>query len=460
MRFWKHERTWGLLPAVMSLGFLPSAHAVESVERVIPRSRKSFEVHSESSAPTRSSYRGLGWARTAQRRLAESEATPQTRVTRSLSNLPAAEKVETNAKDIRIEEQSGTGFVIFLGAGGGYFDVSPSFSTGSHGRSGPSLLGQMNFLVHNERFLAELGLGWVWNQVSGAGSVTTGGSTTFSSSNITTRSGLIEFSPRVKWGIWDIGPMASVLIGTDANFSAAVGDSTPPVFVGAKSALTFETKSLLFRLAASAGISLTIPDRRVIYGMAALEMGIPVIRGKTVIRERETKVVRQQREREVIEKETTLLREVEVPLLLMTFDDQVVHFEFDRAELKPESLQFLKALGAFLAENDSDWERLKIEGHTDFVGTEAYNLKLSQARAAAVRQALLDAGVAPHRIASLGLGKSRPIDLQASDLARARNRRVELSFSGVKDAQKIRDEVNRLKIAYATPATCQNGNCR
>ncbi len=405
-----------------------------------------------------SETRGLGWARPVRRQVAAVQ--PQVRVTRRVANLPSEEKTESSARDIRVDEPSGTGFAIFLGAGGGYFDVSASSRGNDFNRGGPSLIGKLNFAVHNERFIAELGLGWLMSRVTGKGLVVSGTTTGVSTSSVLTRAGMIDFSPRIRLGkFFDIGPMASVVIGQNANFTES-RDNTPPVFVGAKTGLTFETKDLLFRLTATGGVSLTVPDRRIIYGIAALEIGIPIVRGKTVIRERETRVVRNHHERETLERETVLLREVEVPLLLMTLDDQLVNFEFDRAELKPESKLFLRKMGAFLAENEEGWGSLKIDGHTDSMGSDEYNDRLSKARAFAVRRELMQAGVSARSLISSGFGKNRPLDSAENGLAHARNRRVELSFSGVRDAQKIRDGVNRIRLAQAVPATCQGGVCR
>jgi outer membrane protein OmpA-like peptidoglycan-associated protein len=253
--------------------------------------------------------------------------------------------------------------------------------------------------------------------------------------------------------------MASVIIGENAQFTEGT-DNTPPVFVGGKVGLNFETSTLIFRLVGTGGASLTVANRTVAYGMLGLEVGIPIVRGKTVVRERETKITREQREIETIEKETVLLREVEVPLLLVTLDDQMVNFEFDRAELTPASADYLRRLGRLLSEQELSWGALRIEGHTDSVGADDYNDRLSAARAAAVRRALVAAGVQAPRLSSAGLGKRQPLDPEASELARARNRRVELSFSGVREPQRLRNALARLNLASRTPSTCGARGCR
>ena len=71
-------------------------------------------------------------------------------------------------------------------------------------------------------------------------------------------------------------------------------------------------------------------------------------------------------------------------------------------------------------------KRVRIEGHTDDVGTAAANRELSQARADAVREYLIRRGVQPERLQAVGFGNSRPVDTHKTAEARAKNRRVEL----------------------------------
>jgi outer membrane protein OmpA-like peptidoglycan-associated protein len=68
--------------------------------------------------------------------------------------------------------------------------------------------------------------------------------------------------------------------------------------------------------------------------------------------------------------------------------------------------------------------RIRLEGHTDNTGTPETNLRLSAARAEAVRQALIDNGVSPDRLTALGRGQSQPISENETDEGKQRNRRV------------------------------------
>jgi len=99
-----------------------------------------------------------------------------------------------------------------------------------------------------------------------------------------------------------------------------------------------------------------------------------------------------------------------------------VFFDNDSATIKPESYPDLDRAVQLLQTND----RLNatIEGHTDSNGSDAYNLRLSQRRADAVRQYLVDKGVNASRLAAVGRGESQPIADNATTEGRAQNRRV------------------------------------
>jgi OOP family OmpA-OmpF porin len=104
---------------------------------------------------------------------------------------------------------------------------------------------------------------------------------------------------------------------------------------------------------------------------------------------------------------------------------QGILFETGKSSLRPESAPTLKAIAAALAQHPE--LRIRIEGHTDNVGDAAANLALSEARAAAVRAALVsDHEVDEGRIETEGLGDTKPIADNGSAEGRSSNRRVEV----------------------------------
>ena len=102
-----------------------------------------------------------------------------------------------------------------------------------------------------------------------------------------------------------------------------------------------------------------------------------------------------------------------------------IYFTFNSDEIRDESEPTLQEIAEVLKRHP-DW-KLAIEGHTDSIASDAYNLQLSQKRAAAVRNALVSRkGVAGARLNTAGFGESRPKDTNDTLEGRARNRRVEL----------------------------------
>ena len=104
---------------------------------------------------------------------------------------------------------------------------------------------------------------------------------------------------------------------------------------------------------------------------------------------------------------------------------QGILFATGKADLQPESRPVLKEIAAALKQH-ADLKVL-IEGHTDNVGTPAANLALSDARAAAVKTALVaDFAADAARITTKGLGDTKPASPNTTALGRAQNRRVEI----------------------------------
>jgi outer membrane protein OmpA-like peptidoglycan-associated protein len=108
--------------------------------------------------------------------------------------------------------------------------------------------------------------------------------------------------------------------------------------------------------------------------------------------------------------------------LVVTLSGDVL-FEFDRATLLPAAELKLRQLADTLKRASLG---LTVEGHTDAIGSDAYNQDLSTRRAVAVRDYLLAQGVPADRLKVAGFGEGRPIATNTTDEGRAMNRRVEI----------------------------------
>jgi outer membrane protein OmpA-like peptidoglycan-associated protein len=100
-------------------------------------------------------------------------------------------------------------------------------------------------------------------------------------------------------------------------------------------------------------------------------------------------------------------------------------FETGKADLKPELRENLSAIAAILQSLLTE-SNIVIEGHTDNVGQAAFNQKLSEGRALAVLNYLVERGVDNKRLQSIGYGLTKPIADNATAEGKAKNRRVEL----------------------------------
>jgi len=112
--------------------------------------------------------------------------------------------------------------------------------------------------------------------------------------------------------------------------------------------------------------------------------------------------------------------------LVMNLGSDHLKFEFDKADLRPEDRELLSRIaGIILTSHDYT---ISVNGHTDDVGSAAYNQKLSERRAEAVRDYLVQSGLSAEIITVTGHGKELPLVAGTSEAARAKNRRVELGL--------------------------------
>ena len=113
-------------------------------------------------------------------------------------------------------------------------------------------------------------------------------------------------------------------------------------------------------------------------------------------------------------------------------------FEFGKSSLKPDAREKLaKVCGILLIANSYD---LSIEGHTDNIGSDEFNQKLSEQRAGAVQGYLSSCGLAQDKLSSQGFGKTQPIAPNTTNAGRQQNRRVEIV---IKDRQSDAAQKNQ-----------------
>ncbi len=103
-----------------------------------------------------------------------------------------------------------------------------------------------------------------------------------------------------------------------------------------------------------------------------------------------------------------------------------IRFDFASSRLTQDSREILDQLLDHL--NKLPDSRFEIEGHSDDIGSDEYNLRLSRARAISVRLYLLERGIAPERLSVKGYGEARPVASNETESGRQQNRRVEFKL--------------------------------
>jgi len=404
--------------------------------------------------------------------------TPTTTSTPSQSDTPSGsenssqtstetkEKVSRKQrKTIDRSNQSGTGFGVFGGADLGILFTNPSstlYSALESSQLGISPTFKIGGTVFTKRIVLDMGLGLNMAYYNGTrigvpADDGEGGAAIAQVkdpySNLQTTM-LVEAAARIRFK----QKFQAGLLGTgmfslkSANFTSFPdGIETNPekytVFLGPQFIYETDFRNWISRIGASFSMSLTGSDRTAYIGTLHAGLGSYLIDNATVIRtESETKV------RTKVTREVINMRAQKAEIqdnVSFIFDSQMVNFKLNSSELSEKSAAFIAALGQVFSQEKELWNKLIVEGHTDSRGSENYNKKLSSQRAKAVLDELSKAGVATESMEAVGLGSSRLlVSPERSEIDYARNRRVEIRLSDLKDARKLQREIDEVQLQF------------
>jgi outer membrane protein OmpA-like peptidoglycan-associated protein len=166
-------------------------------------------------------------------------------------------------------------------------------------------------------------------------------------------------------------------------------------------------------------------------GQAHAESTARLATEQASLAETQLDALRKQREEELNQMQQALSRVVETRRtangMVMVLPDSMFKFDFDRSDLKPRNRELLSRIAGILLV--SKGYGLSVFGYTDDIGTKEYNQKLSERRAEAVRDYLVQAGIDPSIINTKGYGKTNPRVAGETEEARAKNRRVEIALT-------------------------------
>ena len=107
------------------------------------------------------------------------------------------------------------------------------------------------------------------------------------------------------------------------------------------------------------------------------------------------------------------------------FEDEEIHFDFDKYVLSPQAMMILDDKAAYLREHSG--VRVLVEGHADERGSNEYNLALGDRRANSAKNYLVKSGVAASRITTISYGEEQPLCMQQNESCWYRNRRGHFS---------------------------------
>ncbi|MCB0309207.1 MAG: OmpA family protein [Bdellovibrionales bacterium] len=313
---------------------------------------------------------------------------------------------------------------VFIGTdlGYGFLSTNPLTELTKHG-----VHGDFKGLFSNywRKWVVDTGAGWMVNWLAGGSD-----NSVLTDDKVTTLAALLELSGRYRLTQnWEVGLQNQLFLGTDTTFSTTGAENEHvSYFLGPQVAYTIASRNP-WRLTGAFWTDVNVPNRQLYLFMLGIQWGLPV---KPIVR-------------------ALFERSYEDPIVIVSFDLDTIHFEFDKHVLSPRSKDILWALGEFLAHESKSWRYLRIEGHADNRGSDEYNQQLSERRAMAVKQAIVEKGVMEERIEVIGYGESRPKIPEDSEYAWAKNRRVELIFDRVKDPKKFKKAIDEIRERFGQP---------
>jgi outer membrane protein OmpA-like peptidoglycan-associated protein len=149
---------------------------------------------------------------------------------------------------------------------------------------------------------------------------------------------------------------------------------------------------------------------------------------EAAVSQKQTAEAEQTQLRERLRQQLNMILETRETARGLIVDINDVLFDFNKFTLKPGAREKLaKVAGILLAYPGL---RVQLEGHTDSIGSDEYNVKLSEERAGAVRDYLSSQGVSSANLSATGLGKENPVASNDTETGRQQNRRVDLVVSG------------------------------
>jgi outer membrane protein OmpA-like peptidoglycan-associated protein len=326
------------------------------------------------------------------------------------------------------EPISGAETHLFLATQAGLLTTSPNVPTESS-KSGFEGNVKLGLSPEWQRFVLDFDAGYNHSILSS------------STNKLTTRSFIAEFSPRVKLKLfkregWQLGPVLQYLGGGADHSYNEFGTAAPRLNqfrLGGKLLIQFGD-AVIWRLGVNALADLNITHRTATALLFDLQVGIPPFKNW-----------------EELARKASLpppeYAEVQDRSIRIYLGESLLSFPLGSSNLNTKAKENLALLAPVLTKNQKNWARIRVEGHTDIRNGDGRNQELSEARAAAVKNALIEKKVPAGRIFSKGFAATRPIDPAENEEAFLLNRRVEIWIDEISPGkiQEIMTELRQIK---------------
>ena len=310
---------------------------------------------------------------------------------------------------------------MFAGASAGYTQIHGSDVDGTGQGRNNSAFGLLSPRRGSWRY--DLGLGWQQTRLKGR-------SEKGEVFDMITQSAAIDFNPSYVFGHgWQIGPLASLLTGTDLRYGLDSESSSQILMWGAR--LSYEwlaVGSWRMRAFAQVAVESTLLERQVRSGTLGLMIGLPL----------------GSKDRGTVATTASVSPAESKQDVRISLNPEMVFFRTASAGVKPEVQELLRMVAVQVEQQHISVDSIDVIGHADQRGSASYNLKLSQRRAQSIRDYLESSGVERAKIHVQALGYQQLRDRANTPKAWAVNRRVELIFRGVSEPEKLRALLQRL----------------
>ncbi|MCA2959841.1 MAG: OmpA family protein [Silvanigrellales bacterium] len=359
----------------------------------------------------------------------------------------------------------GTGVALFLGLDLGVIKSITELTDIETDKQGTQVGGRLVGSVYPENWVFDLGLGWFYSSISGQERLTdpqTGQrDEKFSDVKVITYAAFAELAGRYRLTKnWQLGLAFDAMFGEDLSFSSEANPAAVTGLVGLQLFYGVPEKTADIRWGLSAFTDITVPERQLYWVLLSVQLGLPLVKPDTIYREKSLVSMRDKVEREEVKK--FVPKVVTKDVVKFVLHQDTLRFPPRKAILGNENQRFIIDLANTLKSVSEFWEDITVEGYVApdsmGMGNESMNLRLSSARAAAVRNALVASGVSSTKAKSRGFGSGKPYD--STNALSALNERIELSFGGVTNAGRLNDVLNALQKRKVKPETCTAAGCK